>query len=504
MAAVFLSYSSEDRSTARALHDALAAAGVSCWRDERWVDAGDDFALEITRGIRECDAFLLLLSNAGNRSDYVGREVAIAHHFRKRIIPVALDTADTADGLLPYLVRLHRWDLAARGAETLALWLAADLAERRAENAGPDAEPPAAPHPFTTPAVRLVSAGEYRSFALATRRALPGGGNGAEDGDGAATLVSWDDALAYCDWTGGTLPAGTAPGEGEDDGASDPPAAEWCDAGTEHFKQVCDPQTARVVAVMHHQATHPRVGFRCVPVDPPPSRRWVAFDEERCALGTDVQHFTRLAALHRVPLSLRQPVLHRPLQETVVPAFALAATCVTNEEFYAFTQARGRAWPGHWSAAWLPRWGRPFPPRLASRPVVGVSAEAARLYCAWSRTRLPAWFEWERAAAGTARRPYPWGAEYCAGRCNSAESGVGSLAPADALPAGDSPEGARQLCGNVAEWVVGPHGRFELRGGSFRVPCEIWGLAYAFRLPAAGVHAPDAGFRVAAEVPPAT
>jgi formylglycine-generating enzyme required for sulfatase activity len=231
--------------------------------------------------------------------------------------------------------------------------------------------------------------------------------------------------------------------------------------------------------------------------------RWVLFQAERCALGTDVPRFSRLAGLHGLPLSLRQPVLNRAVHEVGVPAFALAATCVTNEEFYAFTRARGRPWPGHWSAAWLRRWGRPFPPRLASHPVVDVSAEAARAYCAWSRTRLPAWFEWERAAAGADRRPYPWGQGWCARRCNSAESGVGSLVSADALPAGDSPEGARQLCGNVAEWVVGPHGRFEVRGGGFRAACELWGLAYAFRLPPAGFHAPDTGFRVAADAPPA-
>jgi hypothetical protein len=66
----------------------------------------------------------------------------------------------------------------------------------------------------------------------------------------------------------------------------------------------------------------------------------------------------------------------------------------------------------------------------------------------------------------------------------------------DEYPLGDSPEGVRQLCGNVAEWVVGPEGQFELRGGSYLRPCELWGLAYAFGEAEFGFLAPDVGFRV--------
>ncbi len=124
-----------------------------------------------------------------------------------------------------------------------------------------------------------------------------------------------------------------------------------------------------------------------------------------------------------------------------------------------------------------------------------MSAEDAQAYCIWSKTRLPSWLEWERAASGLARQPFPWGIDYSAARCNSVESGRGSLVAVDEYPLGDSPEGVRQLCGNVAEWAVGPQ-EFELRGGSHRMPCEIWGLAYAFRQPELEFHAPDVGFRV--------
>jgi hypothetical protein len=76
------------------------------------------------------------------------------------------------------------------------------------------------------------------------------------------------------------------------------------------------------------------------------------------------------------------------------------------------------------------------------------------------------------------------------------ESGRGSLAAVDEYPLGSSPDGIHQLCGNVAEWVVGIEGQFEVRGGSYRIPCELWGLAYAFRQAEFGSHAPVVGFRV--------
>ena len=170
--------------------------------------------------------------------------------------------------------------------------------------------------------------------------------------------------------------------------------------------------------------------------------------------------------------------------------------CVTNEEFYAFTLTTGRPWPAHWYAGWRGRSGRPFPKRLASQPVVNVSAEQAEAYCVWSRSRLPTWMEWERAAAGPSRQPYPWGSHWSADRCNSVESERGSIVAADGYSGGDSAEGVRQLCGNVAEPVIAPGGGYEWRGGSYRLRCELWGVAYAFRRAEADARASDVGFRI--------
>ena len=121
---------------------------------------------------------------------------------------------------------------------------------------------------------------------------------------------------------------------------------------------------------------------------------------------------------------------------------------MTNEEYYAFTRT-GRTWPSHWAAKWLSLSGRPFPARLAGRPVVNVTAKDAKLYCIWSQVRLPTWQEWERAVAGAGRLPYPWGERYDRDLCNGSDSCRGSLAAVDEYRAGASPEGVLQLCGNV-------------------------------------------------------
>lgn len=353
--------------------------------------------------------------------------------------------------------------------------------------------------PSPTRLAHFVTNLEYLDFVQSSRHRRPRHWNPSDpyfpdhQGDAPVTGVSWVDAVAYCDWTGGCLLGTDA---GELPMGDIPEIGEWRDAGDEWQKQVCNPHTSHLIEVVNRETPRKNVGFRCAPVRPVPLRKWVFIDGGPCRLGTDVTKFRHLADIHRLPFALRQPILMRQVRLYNVPGYKISATCVTSDEYYEFTQAVGRKWPCHWDAEWLGRSNRPFPARLASQPVVNVSAEDAQAYCIWSHTRLPIWLEWERAASGPATQPYPWGIDYSAAHCNSVESGRGSLASVDEFPLGDSPEGVRQLCGNIAEWVLGPDGQFELRGGSYLMPCELWGLAYAFRQVEFGFYAPDVGFRV--------
>jgi uncharacterized protein YjbI with pentapeptide repeats len=74
----FISYSHQDKSFAKRLHDQLQARGIRCWLDEKQLLPGDDIYEQVDRGIRRWDKVLLCCSEHSLSSWWVDNEVATA------------------------------------------------------------------------------------------------------------------------------------------------------------------------------------------------------------------------------------------------------------------------------------------------------------------------------------------------------------------------------------------------------------------------------------------
>jgi formylglycine-generating enzyme required for sulfatase activity len=162
-------------------------------------------------------------------------------------------------------------------------------------------------------------------------------------------------------------------------------------------------------------------------------------------------------------------------------------------------------------------------------PVTLVTWLGARLFCKSLNKRLPTEAEWELAAGGIEKRPFPWGfalptcrgvhipgdgtlivdgAEYC-------ENARAIPFPIMTAEQDTTPEGIHDLAGNVAEWVDDDEGMNSddmayvgrlksetpaiVRGGAYSSSFLARATSRVFRLPfnAAG----NLGFRCAQSIP---
>ena len=118
-----------------------------------------------------------------------------------------------------------------------------------------------------------------------------------------------------------------------------------------------------------------------------------------------------------------------------------------------FVDTTGRPGPAHWSK------GKPSNDILA-HPVVGVSWYEANAYAQWIGKRLPTSAEWQRAgtwgktSSDTLQEiRYPWGNSFDPHFANTWASGTHSTVSVHDFQNGSTPNGIRQLIGNVWEWM---------------------------------------------------
>ncbi|NJM07344.1 formylglycine-generating enzyme family protein [Candidatus Gracilibacteria bacterium] len=208
-------------------------------------------------------------------------------------------------------------------------------------------------------------------------------------------------------------------------------------------------------------------------------------------------------------------------QPLTLAGFALARYPVTNAQYAHFIAAEGYNPDAPWWSAdarvWLARnddetpglksWQRrstKVTPEFwedrrvgkvrRNHPVVGITWYEAQAFCAWLTQhldddfiyRLPSEAEWEFAARGNMRRPYPWGTEEPNGERANFNAQYTGTSAVGCFPLGTTPEGLLEMAGNVWEWTrsvyqpypYDPHDgresteviaqkRFTIRGGSW-------------------------------------
>ncbi len=138
------------------------------------------------------------------------------------------------------------------------------------------------------------------------------------------------------------------------------------------------------------------------------------------------------------------------------------------------TEAEKEGWAyvyrdGKWVNEEGRSWRSPGFGQRETHPVVCVSWNDAKGFCAWAGLALPTEAQWEKAARGTDGRKYPWGSEWDPARVNfcdrscpedfswkseDEDDGHGYTAPVGSYARGVSPYGAHDMAGNVWEWCA--------------------------------------------------
>lgn len=175
----------------------------------------------------------------------------------------------------------------------------------------------------------------------------------------------------------------------------------------------------------------------------------------------------------------------RPVHEVCVGAFWIDQVEVTNLQFGSSGTFSGDKRPRE-SVSW-----NEAKPHCFNRNRNGRSH--------WPQARLPTEAEWEYAARGPEGWLWPWGNEFDAGNMVYRDNSGGETADVGSTPEDTSWVGAKDMGGNVAEWVNSMHSEYPydpsdgreadvtynvhrvIRGSSWKYGNEYGGVNSAFR-----------------------
>ena len=105
----FVSHASADSDLTAIVANAIEASGGVAYVAEDDHQVGRELPNKLVQAIRECNAFVVLLTDAGISSDMVRREVTLAKAESKWIIPLVAPEVALVEGRVPALLGLIEW-----------------------------------------------------------------------------------------------------------------------------------------------------------------------------------------------------------------------------------------------------------------------------------------------------------------------------------------------------------------------------------------------------------
>lgn len=106
---VFISYSSKDFDKVNSVKNILEINGISCWMAPQCIPSGSSYAKEIPMAIKNCKAFLLMLTSKSQESQWVPKEVSLALSETKCVIPFVIEDCILTDMFNFFLTDVQRY-----------------------------------------------------------------------------------------------------------------------------------------------------------------------------------------------------------------------------------------------------------------------------------------------------------------------------------------------------------------------------------------------------------
>ena len=107
---VFISYATQDKTTADAVRDVLEQDGYRCWIAPRDILPGESWGGAIMAAINQSRAMVLVFSGHANKSAFVQREVERAVSRRIPVIPMRIEDITPSDSLELFISSQHWLD----------------------------------------------------------------------------------------------------------------------------------------------------------------------------------------------------------------------------------------------------------------------------------------------------------------------------------------------------------------------------------------------------------